>query len=108
MSELMRDDACREAEAVTDHVQVIADLTRMATLLLVRARSRPSAGSGSRQRKKRSRCTRSRPKASTGTMRSVLRFSDGHMNRPLVRRRGAQAVIGEVDAFADSHAGRTE
>ena len=30
------------------------------------------------------------------------------MNRPLVWPRGAQAVIGEIDAFADAHAGRAE
>ena len=37
-----------------------------------------------------------------------LEFAEGDMDGPLVRPRGAQAVIGEVDAFADAHAGRAE
>ena len=37
-----------------------------------------------------------------------LEFAEGDMNRPLVRPRGAQTVIGEIDAFADTHTGRAQ
>jgi hypothetical protein len=37
-----------------------------------------------------------------------LEFAEGDMDGPLVRPRRAQTVIGEVDAFADTHAGRAE
>ena len=37
-----------------------------------------------------------------------LEFAEGYMNRPLVWACGAQAVIGEIDAFADTHAGVAE
>ena len=37
-----------------------------------------------------------------------LEFAEGNMDGPLVGRRGAQTVIGEVDAFADTHAGVAE
>ena len=37
-----------------------------------------------------------------------LEFAEGDMNGPLVWTRGAQAVIGEIDAFADTHAGVAE
>jgi hypothetical protein len=35
-------------------------------------------------------------------------FAQGHVNRPLVRASGAQAVIGEVNTLADSHTGMAE
>jgi predicted dehydrogenase len=37
-----------------------------------------------------------------------LEFAEGNMDGPLVGPRGAQTVIGEIDAFADAHAGRAE
>jgi len=37
-----------------------------------------------------------------------LEFAEGNMDGPLVRSRGAQTVIGEIDALADAHAGRAE
>jgi len=35
-------------------------------------------------------------------------FAEGYMNSPLAWTYGAQAVIGQVDAFADTHAGVAE
>ena len=37
-----------------------------------------------------------------------LEFAEGDMNRPLVWPRGAQTVVGEIGAFADTHAGVAE
>lgn len=37
-----------------------------------------------------------------------LEFAEGDINCPLVWPRGAQAVIAEIDAFANEHAGRAE
>ena len=37
-----------------------------------------------------------------------LEFAEGNMDGPLVGACGAQAVIGQVDAFADTHAGGAE
>ena len=35
-------------------------------------------------------------------------LAEGNMDSPLIRTGGAQAVIGQVDAFADAHAGVAE
>ncbi len=93
-----------------DQVQVIAELNEQ-SYLAAWTRQKPihRQVEDPRSRKKRSRCTRSRPKASTGTISALgLEFSERDMNGPLFWSRGAQAVIREIDAFTDTHAGRAE
>ena len=70
-----------------------------------RASSRPSSGSGSKERKKRKRWTSSQTKESTGTMRSVFKFSERNVNRPLIRAGSVEAIVGKIDAFPDAHTG---
>ena len=45
---------------------------------------------------------------STGTQRSVLSLPKRHVDGPLLGAERAQTIEGEIDAFADAHAGVTQ
>ena len=100
--------SCGKAERVADLMQVIAELTNERFFGSGRASSRPSAGSGSRERKKRRRWTSSRHEGIDGDHAFGFEFAEGDMNGPLIRAGGAQAVVGQIGALADAHAGVAE
>ena len=108
MPELMRDDICGESERVTDLMQVIAE-SNEESYFASGTRQKPSIG---RQRIQRAEEAQAMDEITDegidGDHAFGFEFAEGDMNRPLVWPCGAQAVIGEVDAFADTHAGVAE
>ncbi len=108
MPELMRDDICGESERVTDLMQVIAELNQD-SYFASGTRQKPSIG---RQRIQRAEEAQAMYKITDegidGDHAFGLEFAEGDMNRPLVWPRGVQTVIGEIAAFADTHAGVAE
>jgi len=105
VSELMRHDACREAEVAADLMQVSAEVAQQHTSTS-RPRQEPLI---SRQRIEG---TEEAQALNQVTDEAVDRdhafgfeFAQRDMDGPLVGTGGAQAVIGQVDALADAHAG---
>ena len=86
-------------------MQVIAELNEE-SYFASRPRQKPSIG---RQRIQRAEEAQSLDEITDegidGDHALGLEFAEGNMDRPLVGACGAQAVIGQVDAFADTHAG---
>ena len=97
-----------KAERVTDLMQVIAESSED-SYFTSRPCQEPSIG---RQRIERAEEAQAVNEITAegidGDHAFGLEFAEGDMDRPLVRACGAQAVIGEVDALADAHAGLAE
>ena len=95
-----------EAAACTDLVQVVAELADKRFLAMRPWKQRNHLrAAASKERKKRSRWTSSQTNESTGNHSFGFQFAERHMDRPLVRADGAKAVIREIGAFTDAHAG---
>src|ERR1700677_4471475 len=108
MPELMRDDACGQTEGVADLMQVIAELNQDGHFAS-RACQKPSIGRKSIQGAEEAQpLDKITAEGIDGYHTLGLEFAEGHMDGPLVGTCGAQAVIGQVDAFADTHASRAE
>ena len=108
MPELMRDDICGESERVTDLMQVIAELNQD-SYFASGTGQKPSIG---RQRIQRAEEAQAMYKITDegidGDHAFGLEFAKGDMNRPLVWPSGVQTVIGEINAFANTHASVAE
>ena len=106
VSELMGDDTGGEAERSGRPDAGNRGVERGELLLLPGTRQEPSIG---RQRIQRAEEAQSMNEIADegidGDHAFGLEFAERDMNRPLVRSCGAQAVIGEIDALADTHAG---
>ena len=104
----MGDDTRRESEGVADLMQVIAELNQDGYFASGSCQE-PSIG---RQRVERAEEAQAVYKITAegidGDHALGFQFAEGNMDRPLVRPRGAQTVIGQIDAFADAHAGLAE
>ena len=102
------DDIRGESERVTDLMQVIAELNQD-SYFASGTRQKPSIG---RQRIQRAEEAQAMYKITDegidGDHAFGLEFAEGDMNRPLVWPGGAETVIGEIGAFADTHAGVAE
>ena len=108
MPHLVRNDICGKVNRVADHVQV---LTKPGEERFFRSRpgQEPSI---CRQRIQRTEESQSvyevTDEGIDGDHAFGLELAEGNMNSPLVRTGRAQAVIRQVDAFADTHAGVAE
>ena len=102
----MRDDARGESERVADLMQVIAELNNDGHFTSGSCQE-PSIG---QQRVEGAEEAQTLDEIAAegidGDHAFGLEFAEGNMDGPLVRPRGAQTVIGEIDALADAHAGR--
>jgi hypothetical protein len=108
MSELVRDDACGEAESVTDQMQVIAELHNESYFASWTSQQ-PTIG---RQRIDGSEESKPLDK---GRCKSINRdhalgfeFAERYMYGPLIRADGAKAIEGQVCTLSDTHAGVAE
>jgi len=106
--ELMRDDARGESERVADLMQVIAELNNDGHFTSGSCQE-PSIG---QQRVEGAEEAQTLDEIAAegidGDHAFGLEFAEGNMDGPLVRPRGAQTVIRQVDALADAHARRAE
>jgi hypothetical protein len=93
---------------MADLMQVIAELNEQ-SYLATWTRQEPSIG---RQRVEGAEETQAvyeiTDEGTDGDHAFGFQFAEGDMNRPLVWPRGAETVIGEIGAFADTHAGVAE
>lgn len=105
MAQLVRDDGSWQSGRVTDQMQVIAE-----------ARKKRDSGSmpGQESSVIRQRIQRTKEAQSMNeiTGESIDRnhafgfeLAQGHVDGPLARAHGMQAVIGEVNSLTDAHAG---
>src|SRR5258707_3502488 len=108
MPELVGDDTGRESEGVADLMKVVAEWNEQSHFAS-RASQKPSLGrqriQGAEEAQPLDEVT---AEGIDGYHALGLEFAEGNMDGPLVGACGAQAVIGQVDAFADTHAGRAE
>ena len=104
----MRDDARGESERVADLMQVIAELNNDGHFTSGSCQE-PSIG---QQRVEGAEEAQTLDEIAAegidGDHAFGLEFAEGNMDGPLVRPRGAQTVIRQVDALADAHARRAE
>ena len=108
MPELMRDDSCGKSERVTDLMQVITELNNDGHFTSGSCQE-PSIGWQRVERTEEAQAVNEiTAEGIDGDHAFGLEFAEGNMDGPLVGPRGAQTVIGEIDAFADAHAGRAE
>jgi hypothetical protein len=105
MSTLVRDDAGGKAERVTDLMQVIAELTNEC-FFAARTGQEPSIGrQGIKGTKELEASDEFTHKGIHGDHTFCFEFAEGHVNGPLIRAGGAQAVEGQIGTFTDAHAG---
>ena len=105
VTKLVRDDAGGKAERVADLMQVIAELTNE-RLFRARTCQEPSIGRQGIQRTKETKpLDEFTHKGIYGDHTFRFEFAEWHMNGPLIRAGGAKAVEGQIDTFADAHAG---
>ena len=105
MSKLMRHDARGEAERVTHLVQVVAELTNE-RFFGAWTGQEPSIG---RQRIEGAKESEALDEFTNKRIHRDHAFcfelAERHMNRPLIRAGGAEAIEGQIGALADAHAG---
>src|SRR5437899_5298323 len=105
MSTLVRDDAGRKAERLTDLMQVIGELTNEC-LFAARTGQEPSIGrQGIKGTKELETSDEFTHKGIHGDHTFCFEFAERHVNGPLIRAGGAQAVEGQIGTFTDAHAG---
>ena len=108
MPHLVRDDLGGKGDGVADHVQVLAQPGEQ-RWSRARPCQQPSIG-----RQRIERAEEAQPvneiadEGIDGNHAFGLELAEGNMDRPLVRPCGSQAVIRQIDAFADTHAGVAE
>ncbi len=108
MPELVGDDACGESEAVADPMQVIAELNNDGHFAS-RTCNEPSIGGQRIEGAEEAQTVNEvADEGIAGDHAFGLQLAEGNMDRPLVRAGGSQAVIRQIDAFADTHAGVAE
>jgi hypothetical protein len=94
MSELVRDDACGEAESVTDQMQVIAELNNE-SYFASWTRQQPTVG---RQRVEETEESKSldedRRSSIDGDHAFGFEFAERYMDGPLIRTDGAKTIEG--------------
>ena len=104
MAKLVRDDACGKAERVADLMQVITKVTNE-RCFGVRTGQKTSIG---RQRIKGTKESEALDefayKGVDGDHTFGFELAERHVNRPLIRARGAEALARQIGAFADAHA----
>ena len=105
VAKLVRDDAGGKAERVADLMQVITELTNEC-FFAARTGQEPSIG---RQRIKGTKESEALDefthKGIHGDHTFCFEFAEWHVNRPLIRAGGAQAVEGQIGTLTDAHAG---
>jgi hypothetical protein len=105
MSTLVRDDADGKAERVTDLMQVIAELTNEC-FFAARTGQEPSIGrQGIKGTKELEASDEFTHKGIHGDHTFCFEFAERHVNGPLIRAGGAQAIEGQIGTFTDAHAG---
>ena len=108
MSQLVRDDAGGDADAVTDLMQVLAQFADEVCLWR-RAGEQPSiAGNGSKERKKRRRWTSLTYERVHRDHALSLQLAERHVNGPLIRAEGWRQSKDRSAHFTDAHAGVTK
>src|SRR5271165_3383818 len=96
MSTLVRDDAGGKAERVTDLMQVIAELTNEC-FFAARTGQEPSiGGQGIKGTKELEASDEFTHKGIHGDHTFCFEFAERHVNSPLIRAGGAQAVEGQI------------
>ncbi len=108
MPELMRDDSCGKSERVTDLMQVIAELNQDCNFASGPCQEPPIGRQQVERTEEAQAVNEVTAEGIDGDHAFGLEFAEGDMNRPLVRPREAQTVIGEIYAFADTHTGRAQ
>src|SRR6266404_7493504 len=108
VSKLVRHEAGGEAECMTDLVQVVTELTNQGCFG-EGASQEPSIGG---QRIERAKEAQARDEFANKTIHRdqafFLQFAERHMHGPLIRAGGAEAIVGQIGALADAHAGVTD
>ena len=97
-----------KAERVADLCRYSRSRARRDTFVPGQARSRPSGRQRIQRAEEAQAVDEITDEGIDGDHAFGFEFAEGYMNGPLVWTYGAQAVIGQVDAFADTHAGVAE
>ena len=105
MATLVRDDAGGKAERVTDLMQVIAELTNECFFAARTCQEPPIGRQRIKGTKKLEASDEFTHKGIHGDHTFCFEFAEGHVNGPLIRAGGAQAVEGQIGTFTDAHAG---
>jgi hypothetical protein len=107
MAKLMRDDAGGETARMADLMQVIAELTNERFF-------GAETGEEASIHRQRIKGTKESEALDEFTHQGIdgdhafrFEFAERHMNRPLIRTGGAEAIEGQIGALADAHAGVT-
>ena len=108
VSKLVRDEAGGEAERMTDLVQVVAELAHQ-RCFGEGASQEPTIGGqrieGAKEAQALDEFT-NKPIHRDHTF--CLQFAERDMHGPLIRTGGAEAIVGQIGALADAHAGVTD
>jgi hypothetical protein len=105
---LVGDDIGGKGDGVADHVQVLAK-PRKETGFSSRPGQQPSIGGQRIERAEEAQTVNEiADEGIDGDHAFGLELAEGNMDRSLFRSCGSQAVIRQIDAFADTHAGVAE
>src|ERR1039457_381004 len=108
MSELVRDDACGEAESVTDQMQVIAELHEQSYCGSWTGQQ-PTVGRQRIEETEESKpLDEDRRRSIDGDHSFGFEFAERYMDGPLIWTDGAKTIEGQVRTLSDAHAGVAE
>ena len=103
MTKLVRDDAGGKAERMADLMQVIAELTNEG-FFGARTGQEPSIRrQGIKGTEESETLNEFTHEVIHGDQAFGFVFAERHMDRPLMRSGGAQAIEGQIDALADAY-----
>jgi len=105
VSKLVGDDAGGKAERVADLMQMIAELTNECFFSARTSQEPPIARQWIQGTKELEASDKFTHKGIHGDHTFCFEFSEWHVNSPLIRAGGAQAVEGQIGTFTDTHAG---
>ena len=108
MSKLVRDEAGGEAERVTYLVQVVAELAHQRVLGGWASQKETIGGQGIEGAKEAQALNEFTNKTIDRDHTFCLQFAERDMNGPLIWAGGAEAIVGQIGALADAHAGMTD
>src|SRR5216684_1145979 len=103
MPKLMRDYARRETDFMADLMEIITELSNE-RLLATRSRQEEAIiGESLKRTKEAQPLDELAYKRIHRDQAFGFQFAERHMNRPLIRASGTEAVRCEIDALADAH-----
>ena len=104
----MRDEAGGEAECMTHLMQVVAELAHQGLLAARASQQETIGGQGIEGAKEAQALDEFTNKTIDRDQTFFLQFAERDMHGPLIRAGGAEAIVGQIDALADAHAGVTD